>query len=73
MGMIYMGAKNMLIRYEHTSGGWKKVRSALCSAILLLTLMVIVFLAVPVCLLTGLIGMVWSVGDRILSWLSPGL
>lgn len=63
----------MLIRYEHTSGGWKKVRSAFCSAILFLTLMVIVFLAVPVCLLTGLIGMVWSVGDRILSWLSPGL
>lgn len=48
----------------------KRVRSALCTGILLVTLLIIGFLAVPVCLLTGTIGAVWNLGDRLLSKLS---
>ena len=45
---------------------WKKhISQLICSLIMYFALAVIVLLAVPVCLLLGLIGGVWVVTDKI--------
>lgn len=48
----------------------RRLREAPGTCITLVTLLIIVLLAVPVCLLTGMIGAVWSAGDRLLSKLT---
>lgn len=49
---------------------WEKTKSALRCTVVLLVLMLIGLLAVPVCLITGFIGAVWDLGDKLLSRLS---
>lgn len=46
---------------------WKtRISQLVCSVIMYFSLAVIVLLAVPVCLLLGMIGGVWSVTDKML-------
>lgn len=65
-----MTPENLPAVYARSPGLWKKAKSALCCAIVLLTLALIGLLAIPACLLTGLMGAVWNLGDKLLTRLS---
>lgn len=48
----------------------QRVRASLCTGILILTLGIAGLLAIPACLIIGLMGAVWDLGDKLLSRLS---
>lgn len=62
--------KNELVPYAVPSSSrhrWRRpISQFICSVILYMALTVIVLLGIPVCLLLGVIGVVWAVADRMI-------
>ncbi|MBO4938363.1 MAG: hypothetical protein J6C98_05105 [Oscillospiraceae bacterium] len=59
-------AEHTIALYQRKAGFTVKIKSALSAIILCLTLLLIGILAVPACILIGLIGTVWSISDTVL-------
>ena len=55
-----------IVMYQRKAGFVLKVKSALSAIIFCLAFLLIGILAIPACILIGLIGTVWSISDTVL-------
>ena len=55
-----------IILYQRKASFTTRIKSALSAIVLCLALLLIGILAIPACILIGLIGTVWSISDTVL-------
>lgn len=60
-----MQKDNTPVTYRPKPKSWQRIRSSLCTGILIFTLAVAGILAIPACLFIGLIGFIWSTADKL--------
>lgn len=60
-----MQKNNTLVPLRPKTPPYRRIRSALCKGVLIITLVIAGLLAIPACLFIGLIGCIWSAADKL--------
>lgn len=59
-------AEHTIAQYQRKASFTTRIKSVLSAIVLCLALLLIGILAIPTCILVGLIGTVWSISDTVL-------